>query len=323
MIQRFSSFACAVAALLAAPLVFAQAYPSKPIRVIVPFAAGASNDIVARLIAPRLSEGLGQTVIVDNRPGAGGILAGELVARANPDGYTLLMGSPGPLTVNPLLFPKLSYQPGRDFAPVSLVSSVPMILLVNPSLPAKSVQELITLARSKPGALSYASTGTGTVPHLSAELFKLLAKVDLVHVPYKGSSPAVTDLIGGQIVVFFDNMASALPHVKTERVRALAITTPRRSPLLPELRTMIEAGVPGFDSSSWNGLVMPARTPAGAIDRFHAELVKVLKASDIRERLDGLGAETVGNTPAEFASFMENETRKWGRVVREANIKAE
>ncbi len=323
MIQRFSSFVCGIAALLAAPIALAQGYPNKAVRIIVPFAAGASNDIVARLIAPRLSEGLGQTVIVDNRPGAGGILAAELVARANADGYTLLIGSPGPLTVNPLLFPKLTYQPSRDFAPVSLVSAVPMILLVNLNLPVKSVAELITLARSKPGALSYASTGTGTVPHLSAELFKLLAKVDLVHVPYKGSSPAVTDLIGGQIVVFFDNMASALPHVKTERVRALAITTLKRSPLLPDLRTMVEAGVPGYDSSSWNGLVMPAKTPVAAIDRFHAELVKVLKTPDMRERLDGLGAETVGNTPAEFAAFMENETRKWGRVVREANIKAE
>ena len=198
-----------------------------------------------------------------------------------------------------------------------------MILLVNLNLPVKSVNELITLARSKPGALSYASTGTGTVPHLSAELFKLLAKVDLVHIPYKGSSPAITDLIGGQIVVFFDNMASALPHVKTERVRALAITTPKRSPLLPDLRTMIEAGIAGYDSSSWNGLVVPAKTPAAAIDRFHAELVKVLNTAEMREKLDGLGAQVVGNTPKEFAAFMDGETRKWGRVVREANIKAE
>jgi len=301
----------------------ADGYPSRPIRLIIPFASGSSNDIVARIIAPRLSDALGQSVVVDNRPGAGGVVGAELVAQAQPDGHTLLMGSPGPLIVNPLLLPKLSYQPRRDFAPVTLVSVVPAILLVNPNMPASSVKELIALARSKPGQLNYASAGAGSVPHLSAELFKLLAKVDLVHVPYKGSGPAITDLLGGQVAVFFDNMASALPYVKSGRLRALAITTATRSAQLPSLPTMIEAGVPGYESTSWNGLVMPAKTPKAAIDRFYTALAQVLQTSDVRERIVGLGAEVSGIAPAEFASFMEKETQKWARVVREANIKAE
>jgi tripartite-type tricarboxylate transporter receptor subunit TctC len=301
----------------------ADSYPSRPIRLIIPFASGASNDIVARIIAPRLSDALGQSVVVDNRPGAGGVVGAELVAQAQPAGHTLLMGSPGPLIVNPLLLPKLSYAPTRDFAPVTLVSVVPTILLVNPNLPAKSVKELIGLARSKPGQLNYASAGTGSVPHLSAELFKLLAKIDLVHVPYKGSGPAITDLLGGQVSLFFDNMASALPYVKSGRLRGLAITTTKRSDQLPNLPTMIEAGVPGYESTSWNGLVMPAKTPKAVIDRFYSALAQVLQTPDVRERIVALGAEVSGITPAEFASFMEKETQKWARVVREANIKAE
>jgi tripartite-type tricarboxylate transporter receptor subunit TctC len=323
MLNRYAGVTFAVMISAAASIACAQSYPNKTIRIIVPFASGASNDIVARLMAPKLSEGLGQSVIVDNRPGAGGILAGEIVANAAPDGYTFLMGSPGPLIVNPLLYPKLPYQPARDFAPVSLVSVVPMILLVNQNVPAKSVNELITLARSKPGQLTFASTGIGSVPHLSAELFKLLAKVELVHVPYKGSSAVLTDVIGGQIQVFFDNMASALPYVKSDRVRALGITSPKRSSILPELPTMIEAGVPGYESASWNGLVVPAKTPKATIDRFYGELSKVLKTPDIREKILGLGAEVSGNTPAEFARYMDQETQRWGRVVREANIKPE
>ena len=307
----------------AAPASAAEAYPTRPIRLIIPFGPGASNDIVARIIAPRMSEGLGQSVVVDNRTGAGGIVAAELVAQAQPDGHTALMGSPGPLVVNPLLMPKLSYNPRRDFAPVSLVSIVPGVLVVHPAMPVKSVSDLIAVARSKPGQLNYASTGQGTVPHLSGELFKMLAKVDLVHVPYKGSAAAIADLLGGQINVFFDNVASALPFVKSGKLRGLAITTAKRSDQLPNLPTMIEAGVAGYESNSWNGIVMPAKTPKPVIDRFYAELSRALQAPDVRERIGAVGAEVSGVPPAEFAKFMQRETQKWGRVVKEAGIKAE
>lgn len=307
----------------AAAGIAADAYPARPIRLIIPFGPGASNDIVARIIAPRMSEGFGQSVVVDNRTGAGGIVAAELVAHAPPDGHTALMGSPGPLVVNPLLMPRLSYDPRRDFAPVSLVSIVPGVLLVHPATPVKSVSDLIALARGKPGQLNYASTGQGSVPHLAGELFKVLAKVDLVHVPYKGSGAAITELLGGQITVFFDNMASALPYVKSGKLRGLAVTTAKRSDQLPSLPTMIEAGVPGYDASSWNGIVMPAKTPKAVIDRFYAELSKALQTREVRERIAGLGAEVSGIAPAEFAKFMQQETRKWGRVVKEAGIKAE
>ena len=300
-----------------------SAYPTRPIRMVIPFAPGASNDITARLIAPRLSEALGQSVVVDNRGGAGGVLGADLVAKAQPDGYTVLMGSPGPLTVNPVLIPNLPYQPKRDFVPVTLLAIVPSILEVNPALPAKSVQELIALARATPGKLNYASAGVGSVPHLAGELFKLLAKVNITHIPYKGSSPAITDLIGGQVSMFFDNMASAVPYVKAGRLRALAITIPQRSAVLPDLPTMIEAGVPGYEAYSWNGLVAPAGTPPAVVKRLAAEVAAVLALPDIREKMKGLGAEVVGNSPAEFAAFMDKESAKWGRVVREANIKPE
>ena len=299
------------------------AYPVRPIRMVIPFAPGASNDITARLIAPRLSDALGQSVVVDNRGGAGGVLGADLVAKAQPDGYTVLMGSPGPLTVNPVLIPNLSYQPKRDFVPITLLAIVPSILEVNPALPAKSVQELIALARAAPGKLNYASAGVGSVPHLAGELFKLLAKVNLTHIPYKGSSPAITDLMGGQVSMFFDNMASAVPYVKAGRLRALAITSPQRSAVMPELPTMSEAGVPGYEAYSWNGLVAPAGTPQAVVNRLAKEIAAVLALPDIREKMKGLGAEVVGNSPAEFAVFMDKETAKWGRVVREANIKPE
>ncbi len=299
------------------------AYPSRPIRMVIPFAPGASNDITARLIAPKLSDALGQSVVVDNRGGAGGVLGADLVAKSQPDGYTLLMGSPGPLTVNPALLPNLPYQPKRDFVPVTLLAIVPSILEVNPALPVKSVQELIALARATPGKLNYASAGVGSVPHLAGELFKLLAKVEIVHVPYKGSSPAITDLMGGQVSMFFDNMASAVPYVKAGRLRALAITSPKRSAVMPDLPTMIEGGVPGYEAYSWNGVVAPAGTPTTAVKRLAAEIAAVLASPEIREKMKGLGAEVVASSPAEFASFMEKESAKWGRVVREANIKPE
>ena len=323
VLARWTLLVLSLAAAVSVMAATREAYPVRPIRLIIPFGPGASNDIVARIIAPRLSESLGQSVVVDNRTGAGGIVAAELVAQAQADGHTALMGSPGPLVVNPLLITKLSYNPQRDFAPVSLVSIVPGVLLVHPGTPVKSVSDLIALARAKPGQLNYASTGQGTVPHLSGELFKVLAKVDLVHVPYKGSGAAIADLLGGQINVFFDNVASALPYVKSGKLRGLAVTTAKRSDQLPGLPTMIEAGVPGYESSSWNGIVMPAKTPKAVIDRFYSELSKVLQTAEVRERIAALGAEVAGSPPAEFASFMQRETAKLSRVVREARIKAE
>ena len=298
-------------------------FPRRPIRLIIPFAAGASADIVARIIGPRLSEALGQPIVIDSRPGAGGVLAADLVAKAAPDGHTLLMGTPGPLTINPVLLPGIPYQPKRDLAPVTLVVIVPSILIVKPSLPAASVKELVALARAQPGQLNYASAGVGSVPHLAGELFKLLTRVDIAHIPYKGSSAAITDMLGGQISMFFDNIASALPYAKSGRLRALAITSPQRSDSVPELPTMIEAGVPNYVAFSWNGIVAPARTPKAAIERLSREIRAVLTAPDIRDKLKELGADIVGNTPSEFATLMAEETAKWTRVVRDANIKPE
>ena len=307
----------------AAPADSDRDYPSRPIRLIIPFAAGSSADIVARIIGPRLSAALGQPIVIDARPGAGGVLAGDLVAKAAPDGYTLLMGTPGPLTINPVLLPSVPYQPKRDLAPVTLVVIVPSILDVRPSLPVTSVKELIALARAKPGELNYASAGVGSVPHLAGELFKLLTKVDLVHIPYKGSAAAITEMLGGQIAMFFDNIASALPYVKSGRLRALAITSPKRSDIVPELATMIEAGVPGYEAYSWNGVVAPAGTRKVIIERLAKEIRTVLATPDIREMIKGLGADVVGNTPSEFAALMAAETTKWARVIRDANIKPE
>lgn len=298
-------------------------YPSRPLRVVIPFAPGASNDITARLIAPRLSEALHVSVVVDNRAGAGGVLGADLVAKAQPDGYTVLMGSPGPLTVNPVMISQLPYQPKRDFAAVTLIAMVPLILQVNPTIPAKSIQELIALATASPGKLNYASAGVGSMPHLAGELFKLISKVDVTHIPYKGSSPAITDLLGGQVSMFFDNMASAVPYVKAGRLRALAITTPKRSAVLPDLPTMIEAGVPAYEAYSWNGVVVPVATPKAAVERLAKEISAVVAHPEIREKMNALGAEIVASSPAAFAAFLDQETQKWGRVVRAANIKPE
>ena len=318
--SRLAILCAAVAAIQTAAAAEPE-YPSRPLRVVIPFAPGASNDITARLIAPRLSEALRVAVVVDNRPGAGGVLGADLVAKAQPDGYTLLMGSPGPLTVNPVMISQLPYQPKRDFAAVTLIAMVPLILQVNPAIPAKSIQELIVLATATPGKLNYASAGVGSMPHLAGELFKLIAKVDVTHIPYKGSSPAITDLLGGQVSMFFDNMASAVPYVKAGRLRALAITTPKRSAVLPDLPTMIEAGVPAYEAYSWNGVVVPVATPKAAVERLAKEISAVVAHPEIREKMNALGAEIIASSPAAFAAFLDKETQKWGQVVRAANIK--
>jgi tripartite-type tricarboxylate transporter receptor subunit TctC len=298
-------------------------WPAKPIRFIVPFPPGGPLDITARLLGVRMSETFAQPVLIDNRPGAGGSLGAELAARAAPDGYTILMGALSTHAVNPYLYPKLGYDPVRDFAPITLVANVPNILIVNPTVKAESVKELIALARAQPGRLAFGSGGSGSGGHLAGELLKSIAKIDITHVPYKGSAPAVADLIGGQINLMFDNLASALPQIKAGKVRALAVTTARRSGFVPDLPTMQEAGVAGFDISTWFGVFAPAGVAAAVIDRLHGETVRILQLPETRERLAVFGAEPVGNTPAQFAAFIKAEQPKYQRIIRESGAKAD
>jgi tripartite-type tricarboxylate transporter receptor subunit TctC len=312
-----------VAGLALAGSAKAQDYPSKPIRLVVPFAAGGATDVLARLVGERLTASLGQQVVVDNRPGAGGNIGSDLVARAEPDGYTILMGAVGTHAINPSLYPKMPYDPVKDFAPVTLVASVPNVLVVNPEVPANSVQELIDLAKAKPGELNFASSGNGTSIHLSGELFKAMTGTDIVHVPYKGSGPAVTDLLGGQVQMMFDNMPSSLPHVKAGKLRALGVTSAKRSPALPEVPTIAEAGVPGYDATSWFGILAPAGTPEPVVMRLQGAIVQALGEPEMRQRMADLGAEPVGDTPAEFGQFIAAELAKWAKVVNDAGVKLE
>jgi tripartite-type tricarboxylate transporter receptor subunit TctC len=301
----------------------AQDYPSKPIRLVVPFAAGGATDVLARLVGERLTATLGQQVVVDNRPGAGGNIGSDIVARAEPDGYTILMGAVGTHAINPSLYPKMPYDPVKDFAPVTLVASVPNVLVVNPEVPANSVQELIDLAKAKPGELNFASSGNGTSIHLSGELFKAMTGTDIVHVPYKGSGPAVTDLLGGQVQMMFDNMPSSLPHVKAGKLRALGVTSAKRSPALPEVPTIAEAGVPSYDATSWFGILAPAGTSEPVVTRLQGAIVQALGEPEMRQRMADLGAEPVGDTPAEFGQFIAAEIAKWAKVVNDAGVKLE
>ncbi len=300
----------------------AQNYPAKPVRVIAASSPGSAVDIVARIIAQKLGEQLGQQVIVDNRAGAGGNLGAEIAAKAAPDGYTMFMGTPAH-AINSGLYRKLNYDLVRDFAPVGQVTSGQYVIVVHPSLPVKSVKELTALARAKPGQLNFASAGSGNATHLAGELFKSLARVNLVHVPYKGSGPALTDLVGGQVQLMFCNLTAALPHVKTGRLRALAVTGERRAAAAPELPTVIEAGVPGYVVDSWFGVLAPAATPRDIVARLNAELVQTMRAPDMRERLAAEGAEPVSSTPEQFAAFIKAEIAQWTRVVRDAKISME
>jgi tripartite-type tricarboxylate transporter receptor subunit TctC len=306
---------------LAAGPAFGQNYPVRAVRVVVPFAAGGGTDIVARTVAAALGERLGQNFLVDNRPGAAGAIGAELAARSAPDGYTLLMGSSGPMVLNPLLNPKLSYDPLRDFTPVVLVTTMPFLTVVHPSLPARSVKELIALARARPGQLNYASPGSGSSTHLAMELFKAMARIEIVHVPYKGVAPAATDLISGQVQVLTGDLSTLLPHVNAGKVRALAITGARRSALLHDMPTFAEAGVPGYEASGWFGLLAPAGTPAAIVQRINGESVKGLAVPDIRKRLAGLGGEVAGGTSDDFATHLRRETDKWAKVVRTLKLK--
>jgi tripartite-type tricarboxylate transporter receptor subunit TctC len=307
--------------LLVTSTAVAQTWPTKPVRMIIPFPPGGTTDITARIAAQKLSEALGQQVVPDNRPGAAGNIGTEHVAKSAPDGYVLVTAPGSTLTIHPSLYAKLGFDPLKDFAPVTILAAVPNALVVHPSLPARSVKELIALARSRPDQLNYASTGAGQSTHLSMELFKTVAGVKIVHVPYKGSAPAVTDLLGGHVSLMFDNMPSALPHVKAGKIRALAVSTLKRSPVAPEIPTVAESGLPGFEVSVWFGVLAPAGTPREIVGRLNAILVKALHSADVRERLSTQGAEAIGNSPDEFTAQMKRDLVKWAKVVKDAKIK--
>jgi tripartite-type tricarboxylate transporter receptor subunit TctC len=291
-------------------------YPSRPVRLVVPFSAGGTSDFLARTIAEKLGGALGQPVIIDNKPGAGGNIGSDIVAKADPDGYTLLLGTVGTHAINSSLYKKMPYDAGKDFAPVTLVAAVPNMLVVHPSLPVKSVQELIALGKAKPGTLSFASSGHGSSIHLSGEMFKSLTEVDMLHVPYKGSSPAVSDLLGGQVNMMFDNMPSSLPHVKAGKLRALAVTSATRSPAMPDLPTLAESGIKGYDAAAWFGILAPAGTPPEVVRNLNAEIIKVLKMPEVTARLSAQGAVPTTNTPEQFAAYIKSETAKWANVVK-------
>ena len=297
-------------------------YPSKPIRIVCPFPPGGGLDFVSRTLGEKLAERLGQPVVVDNRPGASGAIGAGIVAKAAADGYTVLLASSSTLAVNPAL-QRASYQTViNDFAPVTLVSRVSYVLVVHPSVPAKSVAELIRLAKSQPGRINYASSGTGSASHLAMELFKNMAGVDLTHIPYKGSSPAVIDLIGGQVQAGFNNLIPALPHVKSGRLRALGVSGPARSAAMPEVPTIAQSGLPGYEALQWYGVLLPSRAPRVIINRLHQEITAILQQPDVRERLTHEGGDVIGSTPEQFASHIEREIEKWARVVNAADIRA-
>ncbi len=306
----------------AAGATFAQQFPIRPIRYIVGFPPGGSTDLIARTAATKLTELIGQQVIVENRPGAGGSIAAEVAARATPDGYTL-MHAGMTMAINPALRKNLPYVPLRDFAPVSRLTNLPNVMIVSNTFPAKTVQEFIAHAKANPGKISYGSPGVGAVPHLSMELFKKLAGVDIVHVPYKGSAQALTDLLGGQIPVIFDNLPANLPHIKAGRIRALGIPSAKRNPQLPEVPTFIESGVAGFEVNGWLGMFAPAATPREVIAILNAHVVKALNAPDTVKRLAEAGAEAAPSTPAEFGALLKSETVRWAQVIRDAGVPAE
>lgn len=297
----------------------AQTFPSRPVRIVVPFSAGGGVDVVARMVAPRLSEAWGQQVIVDNRAGGGSVIGTEVVARSAPDGHTLLLTAP-PFTTNAALMPKLPYDPHGDFAPVILATVAPLILVVHPSLPARSVKDLTTIAKSRPGQISYGSSGNGGPQHLAAELFKSMAGVDLVHVPYKGAAPAVVDLVGGQVQVGFSAMLTVLNFVKAGRLRALAVTGAQRSPILPGLPAIAESGYPGYETTSWYGLFARAGTPLPVITALNGEFARALQNQDVRDRLASEGATVVAGSPAAFADFVRAEIDRMRRLSRTTRL---
>jgi tripartite-type tricarboxylate transporter receptor subunit TctC len=320
--KKLGIVAIAIAALLGINAAVAQSYAVKPVRMVVPFPAGGGIDSVARLLAPKLSESLGQPVVVDNRVGASGTVGTEAVAKAAPDGYTLL-ATFASHAQNASLYSKLGYDTVKDFAPITLIATVPNILVVNPSLPVKTVKELIALAKKHPGEILYASIGNGTPSHLSAELFNSMAGVKMTHVPYKGAAPSIIALISGETQLTFTTVLVAMPHVKSGRLRALGVASLKRAAVMPDVPTIDEAGVRGYESNAWYGLLAPAKTPQNIIDQLHRDAVKVLQLPDVRDNLKGQGADPVGDTPKEFAAIINDEIEKWRKVVQATGTKAD
>jgi len=320
--MKLVAFCALLAAALATEHAAAQAYPAKPLRMIVAQSAGGNADIVARAVGQKLSAALGQPLVIDNRGGGGGIIAAEMVVKALPDGYTLLLASSA-FGVTPSLHRKLPYDPLKDLAPITLVASAPNMLVVHPAQPLKSVRELVDYARAHPGKLNFGSSGNGGSTHLAGELFKLMAGIDIVHVPYKGAAPALVDLLAGNVQLMFASMPSAITHVRAGRLRALAVTGAKRSAAVPELPTVAETGLADFETSAWQGIFAPAATPRAIVTRLNSEVVRAVSLPDLRDRLTAEGAEPVANTPEEFAAYLKRELPKWAKVVKAAGIRAD
>lgn len=312
----------AVAAAAVCGVAHAQGYPSKPVTVVVPFSPGGATDIMARTLAERLNKRLGQPVIVENKPGAGTMIASEYVAKAAPDGHTVLLAASS-LGIAPALYSKVNYDPVKDFTPISLVASVVHVLSVHPSVPAKNVAELIAWIKANPSKANYGSVGAGTSTHLESELFNTMAGVKMEHVPYKGSAPALMDLVGGNLQVMFDAYASSGPFIRDNKIRLLAVTTAQRSKLLPDVPTVAESGLPGYEAMPWLGFVAPAGTPSAAVNKFHAELMEVLKEPAVQEKFRSLGLDIIGNNPKEFGEFIKKDIVKWAKVVKDSGAKAD
>jgi tripartite-type tricarboxylate transporter receptor subunit TctC len=323
--QTFRSFLSAALAMAVCATAAAQTptYPNRPIRMVVPFPPGGGADIAARTVALKLSERWGQQVIVDNRGGAAGNIGTEIVSRAAPDGYTLLMGTTGPFTINATLYPKLAFDPAKDFTPVVLVAPTSFVLVVHPAVPAGSVRELVELARRQPGKLTFGSSGVGGPPHLAGELLRSMAGIDIVHVPYKGAGLVLTDLLGGQLTMAFADMIAVAPHTRAGKMKALAITTANRNSRLPELPTLSESGVPGYAVLGWSGLLVPSGTPAGIVRRLNTEVLGILKLPDVQERLASDGSDFGANSPEWFAAFIRTESAKWAKVIKASGARAE
>ena len=320
--RQWVRLACTALCAGFAGMVMAQGYPNKPVKLVVPYPPGGPTDIVARLVAQKLGDQMGQPFVIENKPGAGGNPGAEAVARSAPDGYTLLVATTAH-AINPSLFSKLNYQLLKDLSPVTQLTSGPLVIVANPALPAKNVTELIALAKSKSGGLNFASSGNGQSTHLSAELFSAMAGVKMSHIPYKGSAPALTDVIGGQTDLMFDTMLSSMPHVKAGKLKALAVTSAQRSPIAPELPTVAESGLPGYEAIAWNGLLAPAGTPKEVVARLNAELKKVLEQPEVKQRFEAQGFTASWNTPEAFESFLKSEVDKWAKVVKVSGAKVD
>jgi len=318
----FIRFVFGLFLVLMTSMLWAQSWPTKPVRMIIAFPPGGPTDLVSRVLAQKLSEQLGQQVIVDNKPGAGGNIAAEMAARATPDGYTIFYNTSA-IVIGPALYSKVNYDTLKDFAPVLLTASVPMVLVVNPQLPARSVKEFLDLAKTRSGALNYSSSGTGTITHLASAMMSTQTGIQTQHIPYKGSAPGLVDLASGQTQFMIDTINTVLPYVRDNRLRGLAVTSAKRSPLLPDLQTLAEAGLSGFEAAAWQGIVVPTGTPNEIIQKLNAEVNKALAHPDIRSRLAAQGADILGGTPAEYAAYLRSELPRWAKAVKDSGAKAE